>query len=173
MLTFEQLAQMNASRLVKWHKGTAWSTSDWVTAVTGELGELASLVKMMNRTRDGLPGNKFDVTTQMLADELADVVCYLDLLSTSLGISLGKAVTAKFNAVSERMGFEERLGEGDDLLCFYVKRNVSGFVVVKTEAFFNAHGSPRTRAKLRELWGRVWARDRDHARALGDKLLPK
>ena len=134
------------------------------------MGELASLVKMMNRTRDGLPGNKFDVTTQMLADELADVVCYLDLLSTSLGISLGKAVTAKFNAVSERMGFEERLGEGDDLLCFYVKRNVSGFVVVKTEAFYKTLSQ---HMKERELWGRVFARDRGHARALGDKLLPK
>jgi NTP pyrophosphatase (non-canonical NTP hydrolase) len=77
--------------------------------VTGELGELASLLKMRNRERDGLPGNKFSPTDKMVADEIADVLTYLDLLAEALGVDLGRAAVSKFNEVSERVGFPDRL----------------------------------------------------------------
>lgn len=110
-LTFSQFREANVTRCVKWHpKGiNSWSTSDWVTAVLGELGELASLVKMKNRERDGLPGNKFSPTDKQLADELADVLTYLDLLAESLNINLAAATISKFNEVSERVGFSDRI----------------------------------------------------------------
>ncbi|MEQ1906055.1 MAG: hypothetical protein ABL888_17855 [Pirellulaceae bacterium] len=110
-LTFEQFRAANVSRCIRWHPEgiESWSPSDWLTAVTGELGELASLLKMRNRERDGLPGNKFSPTDKQIADELADVVTYLDLLAAVLGVDLGRAVAEKFNEVSIRVGFPERL----------------------------------------------------------------
>jgi NTP pyrophosphatase (non-canonical NTP hydrolase) len=64
---------------------------------------------MRNRERDGLVGNKFSPTNKQIADELADVVTYLDLLAAVLGVDLGQAVADKFNEVSIRVGFPERL----------------------------------------------------------------
>jgi NTP pyrophosphatase (non-canonical NTP hydrolase) len=110
-LTFDAFRAANITRCVKWHPAgiESWSTSDWLTAVTGELGELASLIKMRNRERDGLVGNKFSPTDQHVADELADVLTYLDLLAHVLGVDLGVAVTEKFNQISERNGFSDRI----------------------------------------------------------------
>jgi NTP pyrophosphatase (non-canonical NTP hydrolase) len=45
----------------------------------------------------------------MLADELADVFLYLDLLASKCGIDLPAAIVRKFNVVSERQDFPERL----------------------------------------------------------------
>jgi NTP pyrophosphatase (non-canonical NTP hydrolase) len=114
-LSFAHFRDVNAKRCLKWHpKGLrSWSASDWLTAIAGELGELASEVKMANRVRDGLPGNKEDFTPeerrQRMANEAADVLCYLDLFCAAEGIDLGAAVIQKFNTVSERVGFSERL----------------------------------------------------------------
>lgn len=110
-LTFEEFRQANVERCIKWHPQgiNSWSPSDWLVAVTGELGELASLLKMRNRERDGLPGNKFSPTQKQIADELADVLTYLDLLAEALGVDLTSAVIEKFNEVSQRVGFSDRL----------------------------------------------------------------
>ena len=110
-LTFEEFRLANIARCLKWHpKGIeSWSASDWMTAITGELGEAAGVLKMMNRERDGLPGNKIKPTKEMLAKELADVFIYLDLLAAREGIDLGLAVVQKFNEVSVRVGFPDRL----------------------------------------------------------------
>ena len=110
-LTFNAFRRANAARCVKWHPAgiASWSPSDWLTAVTGELGELASLMKMRNRERDGLPGNKFSPSQKQIADELADVLTYLDLLAEVLGVDLGAAAVEKFNEVSKRVGFPDRI----------------------------------------------------------------
>lgn len=110
-LTFEKFRAANVARCLKWHpEGLgSWTHSDWLTAVTGELGELASLLKMRNRERDGLAGNKFSPTDKQIADELADVLTYLDLLAAALGVDLGHAAVEKFNEVSERVGFSDRI----------------------------------------------------------------
>lgn len=110
-LTFDAFRAANVARCIKWHPQgiESWSPSDWLTAVTGELGELASLLKMRNRERDGLPGNKFSPTQKQIADELADVLTYLDLLAEVLGVDLGRAAAEKFNEVSQRVGFPDRI----------------------------------------------------------------
>lgn len=110
-LTFAAFRAANVARCNKWHPNgiESWSPSDWLTAVTGELGELAGLLKMRNRERDGLPGNKFSPTQKQIADELADVVTYLDLLAEVLGVDLGRAAAEKFNEVSVRVGFPDRI----------------------------------------------------------------
>ncbi len=110
-LTFDAFHQVNVSRCLRWHPAgiESWSPSDWITAIVGELGEMASLIKMRNRERDGLPGNKFSPTTEDIAKEAADVFIYLDLFCAANGIDLGAAVKQKFNEVSERVGFPERI----------------------------------------------------------------
>lgn len=110
-LTFARFREANVRRCAKWHPAgiESWSSSDWLTAVTGELGELASLLKMRNRERDGLPGNKFSPSDKQVADEIADVLTYLDLLAAALGVDLGAAAVAKFNEVSARVGFPDRI----------------------------------------------------------------
>lgn len=116
ILTFAEFRKANVTRCVKWHPQgiNSWSPSDWLTAVTGELGELASLLKMRNRERDGLPGNKFSPTRKQIADELADVLTYLDLLAEALDVDLASAAIEKFNEVSERVGFPDRLRLTDE-----------------------------------------------------------
>lgn len=110
-VTFARFREANVQRCLKWHPEgiESWSASDWMTAIVGELGELASLIKMRNRERDGLPGNKFSPTDKQIADEAADVFTYLDLFCAMHGIDLGRAAVEKFNEVSQRVGFDDRI----------------------------------------------------------------
>lgn len=93
------------------HPIAEWSLSDWMVAVTGELGEAANIVKKLNRVRDGVPGNSEtpEELQQNLCDEIADTYIYLDLFCFAAGIDLRKAVTEKFNKTSEKIGYEKRL----------------------------------------------------------------
>jgi len=122
-LTFGRLAEVNRQRAARWHPGyphadanvlggASWTGADWSNAMCGEAGEAANVVKKLRRVECGLVG-KLDApeTTlrAMLAEELADVITYADLLATYYGIDLAAAVATKFNAVSVRQGFPERL----------------------------------------------------------------
>jgi NTP pyrophosphatase (non-canonical NTP hydrolase) len=91
------------------HRLDSWSSSDWMTAVVGELGEAANLVKKLNRVRDGIPGNTEDAVAlrAKLAHELADTYIYLDLLCQSLGVSLADSVLEKFEISSKKIGYVE------------------------------------------------------------------
>lgn len=113
-LTFAQFRDANRTRSLRWHPQgiESWSDSDWITAVVGELGELASLIKMRNRERDSLSGNKFSPTNEQIAKEAADVFTYLDLFCERNGIDLGLSAAQKFNEVSERVGFPDRIELG-------------------------------------------------------------
>ena len=78
--------------------------SQWSNAVCGELGELANLIKKIERGDFTL-----EEARPHLADELADVATYLDLLANRAGVDLGEAVRSKFNRVSERVLCDVRL----------------------------------------------------------------
>lgn len=101
------------ARCLRWHpRGiNSWSLSDWCVALSGEVGELCNVVKKLNRSRDGLIGNKeTDSELQSnIAKEIADVYLYLDLLSQAAGVDLSAAIRDKFNEVSVRNKFPERL----------------------------------------------------------------
>lgn len=89
------------------HQLSDWSLSDWMTALVGEIGEAANVVKKLNRVRDGIPGNdKTPVDLQSdLADELADAFIYLDLVFQAAGIDLPEAVSRKFELTSKKIGW--------------------------------------------------------------------
>ena len=93
------------------HKLEDWSASDWMTALTGEIGEAANVVKKLNRYRDGIPGNK-ETREQLkakLACELGDAFVYLDLFCQSLGFTIADAAADVFNMKSDEIGYPKKL----------------------------------------------------------------
>lgn len=113
-LTFDALRDANASRVLRWHdpESSSWTIADWSNAMCGEAGELANVIKKIRRQEDGARGvDDPDLPSlrAMAADEMADVICYLDLLAHEMSIDLDDAVASKFNRVSDRQGFPEKL----------------------------------------------------------------
>ena len=111
--SLRRIRDINLRRAERWHpRGiTEWSLSDWGVALAGETGELCNIIKKLNRYRDKLIGNREPISELRaeLANEIADVFIYLQILSESERIDLYTAIKAKFNAVSEKHGFPERL----------------------------------------------------------------
>lgn len=122
MISFDELREANESRVRLWHPdfnapptAGAWSGADWSNAMCGEAGEAANIVKKIRRYECGLKGMgdpSFLELIEMLGEELADTVTYADLLAAYYGLDLGIHVAAKFNKVSEKQGFPQRLGNG-------------------------------------------------------------
>lgn len=114
-LTFGQFSQANRERCESPqgfnHALAAWSTSDWMTALVGEIGEAANVVKKLNRVRDGAPGNKVtpDELRAQLRRELGDVFVYLDLIAQSLDFNIADAAVDVFNAKSAEIGYPPML----------------------------------------------------------------
>ena len=116
-LTFSELAGINRKRCQRWHPGfpaDSWTGADWSNAMQGEAGEAGNVVKKLRRaelnTRGALDPPATDLI-QKLGDEIADTVIYADLLAQFYGLDLAECVARKFNAVSVREGFPERLSE--------------------------------------------------------------
>lgn len=107
-LSFALLRQANETREHEWEAdeptGEGFSLLFLSNAMGGECGEAQNVVKKMERARMGYRGSK--ATAADLAEELADVVIYLDLLARKAGIDLSEAVTHKFNATSTKLGFK-------------------------------------------------------------------
>jgi NTP pyrophosphatase (non-canonical NTP hydrolase) len=118
-LTFNALRGANTARLPQFRNrhgelahtkpdGSDWSAAQWLQAIIGELGEYANLRKKFERGDVDLATFRRDA-----ADELADVVTYLDILAMQLGVDLGEATMDKFNRVSVRVGSTVRLNADD------------------------------------------------------------
>lgn len=116
-LTFDQLRIANLKRIPLFKNrrggpahshpdGSDWGLGDWCTAVTGELGEAAGIIKQIKRKDFTLEQARED-----LGKELADIVIYLDILAYRAGIDLGYVTTRKFNEVSDRVGCDIKLSE--------------------------------------------------------------
>lgn len=136
-MTFEELRLKNKERCESaFHSVDEWKPWDWTNAIGGEVGEACSegltlltaiaakagaasnLTKKMARV---WPANQFiknwnkpedQRITELedrLADELADIIIYADLLATRIGRSLGDCVRRKFNAKSEEIGSSVKL----------------------------------------------------------------
>jgi NTP pyrophosphatase (non-canonical NTP hydrolase) len=134
-LTFSILRKANIARipLFKNRKGepahsmvdgSDWALSAWANATMGELGEvsealghyvaLGMVMKSLGKAGDEIKKvERKDITLAerraALADELADVQTYLDILAFRAGIDLGAATIKKWNEVSERVGCSLRI----------------------------------------------------------------
>ncbi len=115
----------------------AWTVADWSNAMMGEVGETAEAVEHLADTlyrlaallaaRAGAAANTakkirrneldlqqasgetFEVLRARLANEIGDVFPYADLLAQAVGLNTAECVANKFNAISVREGFPERI----------------------------------------------------------------
>lgn len=117
-LLFRALRDANAERAFERNAQgvNAWTTTQWALGMFGECGEVCNVIKKFNRIESGdpatLPSEEFALN-RALADELADVVIYADLLAQRAGIDLGEAVIKKFNKTSAKVGCRTVLVTGD------------------------------------------------------------
>lgn len=109
-LTFQELRKANLKRLPQFRNskgdfaheksdGSDWSLNDWMTAVTGEVGEAANILKKVRRGDLDINEARYS-----LKKEFADILIYLDIIAFQAGIELEEAVVEKFNEVSDRVG---------------------------------------------------------------------
>ena len=120
-LSFAALRAANATRCLRWHgpDTTPWLGVDWSNAMGGEAGEAQNVVKKLRRHETGTAGRNEPSVWALrsaLALEIADTITYADLLAHYYGISTAAAVAAKFNMVSSRHGFPERLADYSKML---------------------------------------------------------
>lgn len=91
---FDEFRRANVDRCEKlMHAVDAWSETDWGCALAGEVGELCNNLKKRRR------GDRVDVGE--VAEEMADIITYLDLLAVRMRIDLGEALWRKFNTKSK------------------------------------------------------------------------
>lgn len=115
MMRIQDVVEECHERALLWHPGglEEWSVADWATAMAGEAGEVCNAVKKLRRIQTGArrasgPENEAEAVKQ-IGDEIADTFLYLVLLADRIGVDFEQAVRQKFNAVSIREGFPQRL----------------------------------------------------------------
>lgn len=134
-LSFGTLRHANLTRLPQFKNrkgepahseadGSDWLLSAWSNAASGEFGETAEalldfmlftkIAQHLGKGADHIKKiERGDVTIEdrrkALADELADVITYVDILAYRAGINLGEATADKWNEVSARVGCDLRL----------------------------------------------------------------
>lgn len=99
-VTFEKFQELNEMRSDEvFHKGglDEWSSLEWSAAIAGEVGELCNLLKKCKRG-DFTEEEKI----KEIAEEIADIIIYCDLLASRLNISTAGCVVSKFNEVSKK-----------------------------------------------------------------------
>lgn len=133
-LTIDHFIEVNKERRAQWHTDDhePWNGADWAGAMMGEAGEVAEevlalvglafltqagghaadTVKKLRRDETGLKGNRgveFDELKKKLGFELADTFAYLCLLADHYEIDISQAIIDKFNEVSVKHDFPQRL----------------------------------------------------------------
>lgn len=108
-LRLSDLRTANAARQSEWCPDVIPDLAFRGNELAGETGEACNVIKKLERQRHGWRGSR--ATVEQLAEELADIVICADLTAMHLGIDLGAAVRAKFDATSEKYGLSIKIGE--------------------------------------------------------------
>lgn len=95
------------NRQVEWTNGENPSLTYRGNELAGETGEACNIIKKLERERLGWRGSK--ATKEQLAEELADVIICVDLISQFYDFDLETIVRNKFNKTSEKYGFKTKL----------------------------------------------------------------
>jgi NTP pyrophosphatase (non-canonical NTP hydrolase) len=107
MLNLATLRNANHARQQEWDPSDAITLAYRGNELAGEVGEACNVIKKLERERIGIRGSR--ATTDMLAEELADVMICVDLIAMHAGIDLDAAVRHKFNGTSEKYGLATRI----------------------------------------------------------------
>ncbi len=79
-----------------------WTLGDWGCALAGECGEACNFIKKIRRGDGKHRAGGNVALVNDLGKELADTIMYCVLIAQEVGIDLDKAITQKFNEVSDR-----------------------------------------------------------------------
>jgi NTP pyrophosphatase (non-canonical NTP hydrolase) len=102
-MDFARFRELNTARVA--YFGREHSPAGLVACLAEELGEVAECVSGLTGEKE----RKEHLTVRDLGDELADLFTYMDLLAARYGIDLEAAIARKFDVVSARVAFPERL----------------------------------------------------------------
>lgn len=139
---FAALRRANADRQDLWCVGTGVPDLAFRgLELAGEAGELANVVKKIERERLGWPGSR--ATVADAAAELGDVVICADLIATQLGLQLDRCVIDKFNQTSVDRGYEIYIGD------YTAKAEDTGLDAVRQRVVDRLKRDPAMRAALR------------------------
>jgi NTP pyrophosphatase (non-canonical NTP hydrolase) len=117
----DSLREINRRRCDQWHDAEtdSWTLGDWGNAFGGEAGELQNVVKKLRRHESGASQAyntpEMEELQEKFAEEVADVLLYLDLLCWKAGASpesLLYALGQKFNLVSRAQGWDDLQWDG-------------------------------------------------------------
>lgn len=98
----KQLKNANKQRQPQFEKKNGkWDLPTYGNALAGETGELCNVLKKIRRGDFTLEAAN---EKELIADEAADVVIYLDQLCQLAGIDLQTAIVNKFNKKSVEIG---------------------------------------------------------------------
>lgn len=105
---FEAASHVNNLRCLNLEGSNLWSVQDHGCALAGEVGELCDILKKLKRIDTGISHNWPNARTreQLIADaadEIGDVMTYLDIVADRLGINVMTAWATKFNKVSDKL----------------------------------------------------------------------
>lgn len=104
-----ELRRANVNRQVEWENAQDKTSLSYLgNAIAGEVGEACNIIKKLEREALGLRGSR--ATSQDLADELADVIIYIDLLAARFDIDLEEAIRSKFNKTSIKYNLDTIIG---------------------------------------------------------------
>ena len=111
-INFDDLRKANEDRCIEW-MGAPPNLKDisfHACELGGEVGEALNICKKIDRYRMNIPGKIPPLQGRpMLAEELADVIICVDMIASILDIDLAESVRRKFNATSEKHGFNIKL----------------------------------------------------------------
>ncbi|KAB2680525.1 MazG-like family protein [Brucella tritici] len=154
-MNMNTLRAANFARDQEWNTGSERVSMTFrATELAGEVGEACNVIKKLERERIGLVGSRD--TKEHLAEELADIVICTDLVAMDAGIDLNAAITAKFNATSEKNGLLTRLSSSAPASLRPANMDPAMLELLeKAVAAFNSI-PPNQRRKLREEQRQSW-----------------
>lgn len=106
MSFIKELYQKNAERQIEWDASDDIEVLFKTVEFVGEVGEMCNNIKKVKREELGLAGSR--CTREDLESEFGDVMITLALLADHVGIDLEQVTKEKFNATSEKMGFNTK-----------------------------------------------------------------
>lgn len=106
-MTFDEFQELNARRCREvWAEELRdWTLDDWAHALSAEVGEVSEVFVRVKQMRLH-PTEK----RAALLSELADVICFADLMMTALQANTQDTVIAKFDTVSCQRRWSRALG---------------------------------------------------------------
>lgn len=110
----QELSDAITARQYEWTGGSLVGPVFAMMELLGEAGELANVVKKIERKKHGWIGGIMPLEhLEQLEDEMADVLITLDLLAKQYHVDLSLAVVKKFNHTSRKHGLSTMM-RGDE-----------------------------------------------------------